>query len=100
MFQSEKIGVELTLNEGEDAKEALDTARLLVEEYHKENNKELEEMRGTQVVTIDEKLSPDEQIIRDINSCSDLKILESYRLIVKKNPQFQETYNLKLNQLQ
>ena len=101
MYQSEKIGVELTLNEGEDAKEALDTARLLVEEYHRENNKELEEMRGVQERIINQPPTTGIQaIINDIGTCKDIKVLESYRLIVKNNPELQETYNHKLNQLQ
>ena len=34
-YASEKIGVEVAINAGEDAKEALETAKSLVEEYHK-----------------------------------------------------------------
>lgn len=36
-YSSEKIGVEFALNEGESATKALDYARELVEEYHKQN---------------------------------------------------------------
>ena len=36
-YSSEKIGVEFSLNQGESANKALDIARELVEEYHKQN---------------------------------------------------------------
>ena len=36
-YSSEKIGVEFALNQGESATKALDVARDLVEEYHKQN---------------------------------------------------------------
>ena len=40
-YSSEKIGVEFALNQGDSAGKALDAARELVEEYHKENVKRL-----------------------------------------------------------
>jgi hypothetical protein len=43
-YASEKIGVEVAINAGEDAKEALETAKLLVEEYHKENVAKLKDL--------------------------------------------------------
>ena len=33
-YNSERIGIEVALNEGENAEDALNTARNLVEEYH------------------------------------------------------------------
>lgn len=38
MYINEKIGVEVSLEAGEDAMLALDTARNLVHEYHEKNN--------------------------------------------------------------
>jgi len=43
-YASEKIGVEVAINAGEDAKEALETAKSLVEEYHKENVAKLKDL--------------------------------------------------------
>jgi len=40
-YSSERIGVEIVINEGEDAKEALNTAKALVEEYHKQSANDL-----------------------------------------------------------
>ena len=44
-YSSEKIGVEFALNEGESATKALDYARELVEEYHKQNVIKLKEFQ-------------------------------------------------------
>ena len=38
-YQSEKIGIEMELNQGESASKALDVCKELVEEYHRENLK-------------------------------------------------------------
>ena len=103
-YQSERIGVELELSEGESPKEALDTAKQLVEEYHKENNKGLVLSEilpiSTSNIHDDEKgvkftqPPPSKQSISEqITSCTDIKILESYKLIVKKNPELQNVYN-------
>ena len=43
-YSSEKIGVEFSLNQGESANKALDIARDLVEEYHKQNVIRLKEL--------------------------------------------------------
>lgn len=55
-FSNEKIGVEMSVDEGQDAKFILDEARKLVHEFHFENNKEMYEQRGSQVVDVN---SPD-----------------------------------------
>lgn len=99
-YINEKIRVEVSLEKGEDAKEALDTARNLVHEYHFEQNKELYEQRGTRVIEVEPKLSPKESLIADINSCKEVKVLESYKLIVKNNPDLQDIYDNKLKSLQ
>jgi len=38
-----------------------------------------------------------DNIIEDINSCKELKVLESYKLIAKTNSRIQEAYTNKLN---
>src|ERR1700733_6641571 len=38
-------------------------------------------------------------LIADIYSCPDLKILESYQLMVKKDPQLQAAYDMQLQRL-
>ena len=36
-YQSEKIGVEISINEGENAMEALDTVKKLCQEFHEKD---------------------------------------------------------------
>jgi len=91
MYQSERIHVELTLNEGENATEALDTARNLVEEYHRKTTPvEPYEMMGTKVTEVVDKPA---SIIDDIMSCKELNVLESYKLIVRNKPELQTAYD-------
>lgn len=40
-FLNERIGIEIEINEGEDAKMALSVAKSLAEEFHKESNPDL-----------------------------------------------------------
>lgn len=40
-----------------------------------------------------------QSISHDISTCTELKVLESYRLIVSKNPELQEIYNSKIKEL-
>jgi len=97
MYQSERIHVELTLNEGENATEALDTARNLVEEYHRKTTPvEPYEMMGTKVTEVVENNVP---IIDQINSCTEIKVLESYKLIVRNDEVLNTAYRNKLIEL-
>jgi len=117
-YSSERIGVDILLNEGEDAKEALATAKQLVTEYHKENNPQIYEEQHPLYNNIVEvmnavesdvrtfnkksdppKLSQEETIIRDIHTCTELKTLQAYKLIAKNNPTIQEHYTAKLSEL-
>lgn len=93
-YCSHKIGVEVSIDEGEDAKEALNIAKSLVEEYHKESY----------VVIAHEELLPEVQkkncvestvnyLIQDIESCKEIKVLESYKIIAKSKPELQKAYD-------
>jgi hypothetical protein len=105
VYINERIGVELSLEAGEDAKEALKTARKLVHEYHMEANKELYEKELSKVeehpkvIHTDPKLNQEQSIIRDISTVNSLTVLESYRLIAKNNPEIQKAYDNKLQSL-
>jgi hypothetical protein len=58
-----------------------------------------EEMKGTHVRTIAPALSTEEQLIQDINNCSDLETLGSYKLLVGKNSAIKAAYDLRYLQL-
>jgi len=101
-YSSERIGVEILLNEGEDAKEALNTAKALVEEYHKQTNDF--PMPFHTVTNVDQPL-PEIQVDRgptleqQIRSCTELKVLKIYESMVKKDPVLQEAYNQTMKSL-
>lgn len=105
-YQSEKIGVELSVEAGEDATLALDTARNLVHEYHEKNNPVpiyedavLPETQLDKGVQPSEKLTKEEKQMLAISSCQDIKTLESYRLIVKKYDYLQPVYDETMKKL-
>jgi|694.fasta_scaffold120889_5 hypothetical protein len=107
-YSSEKIGVEFALNPGESANKALDNARELVEEYHKKSLKQIEEagFYFEQDEPIIEKIIPTQskktltEKTKDfIDSCNTIEDLKAWELMSKNNPELQEHYNKKLNNL-
>lgn len=107
-YSSEKIGVEFSLNPGESANKALDNARELVEEYHKKSLKQIEEagFYFEQDEPIVEKIIPTQskktltEKTKDfIDSCNTVEELKAWELMSKNNPELQEHYNNKLNNL-
>ena len=112
-YTSERIGVEISLNDNQDAKEAIAEAKKLVEEFHAETNKGLycQDML-TGMVSIGEpmaQIQPAAQrkheptkpltLVEQIQSCTEIKVLESYRLIAKSKPDLQAAYLDKLKEL-
>ena len=96
-YSSEKIGVEVSINQGESATEALDVARKLVEEYHKENLDKIlsEEEPVVQLKANDEFKTPEEHIL----SSDTMEELKSWELFVKTKPELQIFYNKRLEYL-
>ncbi len=46
-----------------------------------------------------DQLTTEQRLIADINTCTDLKILQSYELLTKKYPTVKEAYDKKLTEL-
>jgi hypothetical protein len=102
-YSSEKIGVELSINEGESANEALDVARGLVEEYHKQNVIRLKELNFFYEDQIEEEVIPTqskktlaEKTKEFIDACKTKEELKAWELMSKSNPELLEHYNNKL----
>lgn len=106
-YSSEKIGVEITLNEGDDAKESLATAKALVEEYHRQSLAEypmqhIEEIEIPIISKATKELLKDDLQIREptleeqIMSCEEIDVLKSYVHIAKRDPQLQLAYDKKM----
>jgi len=100
-YSSEKIGVEFALNEGESATKALDYARELVEEYHKQNVIKLKDLNEfyqevpDEIIPTQSKKSLAEKTIEFINACKTKDELRAWELMAKNNPEVLESYNAK-----
>ena len=101
-YSSEKIGVEFAINQGESATKALDIARDMVEEYHKQNVTRLKEMGDfyeelpEEVIPTQSKQTLAEKTIQFINACKTKHELKAWELMAKSNPDVLECYNAKL----
>ena len=105
-YSSEKIGVEFSLNQGESANKALDIARELVEEYHKQNVIRLKELGyfydeqvSEEVIPTQSKQTLAEKTKNFIDSCKTKEELKAWELMSKSNPELLKHYNNKLNTL-
>ena len=104
-YSSEKIGVEMALNPGEDAKEALEQCRLLTEEYHKENVKRLTELgyyyqqEEQEEVVITNKKSSKDTAKEFIMASKTIEELKSWEIMSKNNKELAEVYDTRMNQL-
>jgi hypothetical protein len=100
-YSSEKIGVEFALNEGESATKALDYARNLVEDYHKQNVIKLKDLNEfyqevpDEIIPTQSKKSLAEKTIEFINACKTKEELRAWELMAKNNPEVLESYNAK-----
>jgi hypothetical protein len=100
-YSSEKIGVEFALNEGESATKALDYARELVEEYHKQNVIKLKDLNEfyqevpDEIIPTQSKKSLAEKTIEFINACKTKEELRAWELMAKNNPEVLESYTAK-----
>lgn len=102
-FLFETIGLGATIDEGDNQEQCLDELKRQVIEYHEKNMPVIDDTQtGMYVKQISEptaKLSAKEQIINDIGTCSEIKVLESYRLIAKSDIQVQQAYDNQLKKL-
>jgi hypothetical protein len=107
-YSSEKIGVEFALNQGESAGKALDAARELVEEYHKENVKRLRSLghlhddsneEPVEIIKTQSKQSLADKAIQFIKECKSVKELKAWELMAKTDPLIYSAYSAKLNTL-
>lgn len=93
------LHAEVSLNEGEDAKDALRNANNLVEEYNAETLSE----KNVPVIEQKKKLTGFEHWENEINKCTTIPKpdgIESLRMIADTNPKLKEVFNIKLKQLQ
>ena len=92
----EKIFVEASLSEGENVRDALYECKRTVESFHYEANKSDEKKKEVSKESLPE-VKP--TTVEDIYSCKDLKVLESYKLIVRSKPELQKAYDIHFKKL-
>ena len=102
-YSSEKIGVEFAINQGESANKALDIARELVEDYHKQNVAKLKDLGyfnneqiTEEVIPSQSKKSLAEKTKEFIDACNTIEELRAWELMAKSNSEILEHYNKKL----
>lgn len=100
-YSSERIGVEIAVNAGEDAKEALATARQLVEEYHKENLKPIQQVyeEPVEVIPTQSKKILNEKTKAFIDACKTRAELKTWEVMSKSNQELLEHYNKKFKSI-
>lgn len=99
----DKIGIEADLGENEDPKECYQLLGQLIDETHKEKTSEISFVAGNPPVSVVQverlKMSPEEELIQNINSCTTLDGehgLLSYRIPASLNPATKSAYDLKV----
>lgn len=104
-YLQEKIGIEIQLDENDNEDEAIKLAKATIEGWKSDTTSfmMMNIDTGLREVVEVSKMNEDQRIaaiISDIYSCKELKVLESYRLMVKSNPQLQEAYDQQFKKLQ
>jgi hypothetical protein len=95
-FVNERIGVEITIDENDDVTQVLNSAKSMVEKFHKDSNPLLyiDSVPETNPIRMKEKRpeGTEEGIIFDIGSVKELKVLETYAFLAKNNQKINEAY--------
>lgn len=103
-YSTERIGLEATLDEGENPETALSHLKILVEELHQETLKSLptDDFRGTHVRNVvEEPVDKIQSWKTVISMCTSIKALERFKPQVDRenNQELTEAYNNKLQSL-
>lgn len=105
----EWVGTDVEIEEGEDIDEVY---RQVKAKVHQMVTGYLPEPMAVRPIPVPQQLGPREikvdkvpeeervsKLIEDLNTCTSIKVLESYKLIAKLNPSVQAAYDLKLKEL-
>lgn len=98
-FGNTWLGIEILLEPGETAEQALDKAVETVNGWYRDYR----DVHGTAIAPILEtqvdRGNPKESLLADIGSCKEMKVLESYKFLVKGNSELQAAYDKKAAEL-
>jgi cysteinyl-tRNA synthetase len=103
VYANQRYYAEMSVDDSENITEAYRIAKQKVEETFAALNPQIkwEELQSEvpQEVQVERKISNTEDaLIADINTCKDLKVLESYRLLANKNERVKAAYDEKAKQ--
>lgn len=112
-YCSEKVGVEVEINEGDNVEHGLDAAKKLVEDFHRKNNPQLYENIIQEVPIMQELKSrlnigaqqeeqfvtKDDSFLFCINNATSLKELSIYKPTADKNQSLKLAYLAKEKEL-
>ncbi len=101
-YQSERVGCEIQLDEGDSASGLLDTARSIVENWHQVNNPQLygEQPPENPATVPTEK--PVRTVLDDIMACTTLEGangLKGYKMLASTNSEWKQAWNEKFAEL-
>lgn len=99
-----KIGFEVEIDEDyEKVRDCFYTLKRQSEELFYESKAAAEKQMGTQIQEGEEKYKSSTSgigsIVNDIYSCTELKVLESYQMLVKNKPDLQAAYDEQFKKL-
>lgn len=96
----DKLGIEADLGVNENPKECYKQLGQLIDETHKEQTQTISFVAdNVPVPEVQVEKEQPKSLVEQIESCIELKVLESYRLIAKTKPECQEAYDKKLKEL-
>jgi hypothetical protein len=103
----QKIVLKASIEENEDVRQCLYSLKKQVESFFYEANKADEkkaeeakkQKNPVNEVYEDMSLSNEEMLVKQIKSCNEIKVLESYKFIVKGKPELEIAYNNRLKEL-
>lgn len=96
----DKFGVEGDLGENESPLEAYNELGKIIDQAHKDSYPALSFVADNPTVPeVQVEKEQPKSLVEQIKSCTELKVLESYRLIAKVNPETQQAYDNKLKEL-
>src|SRR3990172_7780362 len=85
-YLNERIGMEATLDDEEDEHKVLQLLKNLVENFHVKSNPQLADTITAPVpeMQVDRGL-PNFALENDMNTCTEIKVLETYKFLIRGN---------------
>ena len=95
--QFEKAWIEADIDESDDIQTSLQFLKQQVEQFHKESNPSA--LTVTSVKVVEDNKSPEEKVVAQIHEITDVKVLESFKLLASRNEKIKSAYDNRLKQL-